>query len=221
MSKSLSFFSWNVRGLGQSCRCDDVLAELISSRPSVAAIQETKLSCLSPLKRRTFLPARLKNCVTLDAVGSTGGVLTAWDASICSVDSVTKLSYTLTTSFAVLADGSTFTFSNVYAPTLHEDKPSFLAKLASLADLISGPWMIFGDFNLTRSPADKNTGSFNLSDATRFNDLISSIALVEIPLVDRAYTWSNRRDNPTLVRLDRCFVNLDWDACFPNTALLP
>jgi len=79
--------------------------------------------------------------------------------------------------------------------------------------------MILGDFNLTRSPADKNTGSFNLSDATRFNDLISSIALVEIPLVDRAYTWSNRRVNPTLVRLDRCFVNLDWDACFPNTTL--
>jgi len=107
----------------------------------------------------------------------------------------------------------------VYAPTLHEDKPAFLAELASIAQSITGPWMVLGDFNLIRDPADKNTGSFNLPDANRFNDLISSISLIEIPLVDRAYTWSNCRDNPTLVRLDRCFINLDWDACFPNTAL--
>jgi hypothetical protein len=52
-----------------------------------------------------------------------------------------------------------------------------------------------------------------------FNDLINLLELLEIPLVDRAYTWSNKRENPTLVRLDRCFVNLAWDTAFPNTGL--
>jgi hypothetical protein len=33
LHKLISFFSWNVRGLGQSSRCDDVLAELISPLP--------------------------------------------------------------------------------------------------------------------------------------------------------------------------------------------
>jgi len=219
MSRSLSFFSWNVRGLGQKCRCDDVLAELITSRPSVAALQETKLSSSSPMKRDTFLPARLKNCVSHDAIGFAGGILTAWDAALCALVSVSDCSFSLMATFSLLADGTTFSFNNVYAPSLHEDKPAFLYELASIAQSITGSWMVLGDFNLTRDPADKNTGSFNLPDANRFNDLISSISLIEIPLVDRAYTWSNCRDNPTLVRLDRCFINLDWDACFPNTAL--
>jgi hypothetical protein len=43
LTRTLSFLSWNVRGLGQSCRCDEVLVELILQRPSVVAIQETKL----------------------------------------------------------------------------------------------------------------------------------------------------------------------------------
>ena len=38
LSKIVSFFSWNVRGLGQSSRCDDILSELISTRPSIAAL---------------------------------------------------------------------------------------------------------------------------------------------------------------------------------------
>ena len=76
-----------------------------------------------------------------------------------------------------------------------------------------------GDFNLARFASDKNTTTFNAFEAGRFNDLINSLVLVEIPLVDRAYTWSNKRSVPTLVRLDRCFVNTDWEAIFPNTSL--
>jgi len=102
-----------------------------------------------------------------------------------------------------------FSLTNVYAPTNREDKASFFSELASMADSISSPWMVLGDFNLTRFPDDKNTDSFNISDANHFNELINTLGLIEIPLVDRAYTWSNRRDDPTLVRLDRCFVNTD------------
>ena len=79
--------------------------------------------------------------------------------------------------------------------------------------------MLLGDFNLARCPEDKNNANYCAPDADRFNELINSLGLIEIPLVDRAFTWSNRRDCPTLVRLDRCFINLDWDASFPNTAL--
>lgn len=45
------------------------------------------------------------------------------------------------------------------------------------------------------------------------------MGLIEIPLVDRSFTWSNKRETPTLVRLDRCLVNLDWDSSLPNSCL--
>jgi hypothetical protein len=49
--------------------------------------------------------------------------------------------------------------------------------------------------------------------------LINELELIEIPLLKRVCTWSNKHDNPTLVCLDRCLVNLAWDEVFPNTFL--
>lgn len=98
-------------------------------------------------------------------------------------------------------------------------KPHFLDELSSLAATISSPWMIIGDFNMTRALSDKNKGSFNHREASQFNEVINRLGLIEIALVDRAYTWSNKRGYPTLVRLDRCLVNLDWDGSFSEHVL--
>lgn len=52
-----------------------------------------------------------------------------------------------------------------------------------------------------------------------FNDTINLLGLMEIPLRDRSYTWSNKRTNPTLVRLDRAFISTQWSDSFPSTLL--
>jgi len=219
LNKTLSLFSWNVRGLGQSCRCDDVLAELISSRPTFACLQETKLAQVTPAKRKTFLPVRMSSFAAHPSAGAAGGILTAWDANICTVTGTLERPYSLTVFVTLAADGTTLHLTNIYAPTVSAEKSVFLAELAEIAGHVTGPWIIIGDFNLTRSPEDKNSDAFNFTEAELFNSLINELALLELPLVDRAYTWSNHWDNPTLVRLDRCFVNTDWDAAFPNNTL--
>jgi len=205
MNRNLSFCSWKVRGLGQAARRDDVLAELISARPVIAALQETKLQSLSALRPTSFLPSRLHNCVTHDSNGASGGILTTWDDNLCTMTTSASEQYTLTTCFRLAQDTTEFTFTNVYAPAHHEDKQSFFSELAAVAANIRGPWIVMGDFNLTRTPVDKNNDHFNAAEANGFNDLINSLCLIEIPLSDRAYTWSNKREEPTLVRLDRCF----------------
>ena len=73
MNKNLSICSWNVRGLGQASRRDDVLAELISVRPTIAALQETKLPSLLVQQPASFLPSRLRHCVARDSTGASGG----------------------------------------------------------------------------------------------------------------------------------------------------
>jgi len=82
LNKLISFFSWNVRGLGHASRCDDVLTELIASRPTVACLQETKLSQVTLVKMKTFLPVRLSTFSTRPSAGSSGGILTMWDAKV-------------------------------------------------------------------------------------------------------------------------------------------
>jgi len=70
-----------------------------------------------------------------------------------------------------------------------------------------------------RFPDDKNNEAFHAIEAAWFNSTIHDLALLEIPLLGRQFTWSNHRDNPTLVCLDRVFVNDSWDSLFPNTTL--
>lgn len=43
----------------------------------------------------------------------------------------------------------------------------------------------------------------------------------ELHLHGRLFTWSNERSHPTLERIDRAFVSLEWEDKFPNADLRP
>lgn len=53
----------------------------------------------------------------------------------------------------------------------------------------------------------------------RFRRLINDLALKEVPLHGRKFTWSNHQDSPTLVKLDRVLCSTDWEQLFPNCLL--
>lgn len=51
-----------------------------------------------------------------------------------------------------------------------------------------------------------------------FNDTISALRLVELPLHGRKFTWSNKQDPPSLERLDWFFSSNSWTLAYPQTA---
>lgn len=219
-TKNLSFLSWNVQGLGEEDKCV-VVRDLISSAgPDFACLQESKLASLDMFKTRSFLPTRLTSVCSRYADGSCGGIITTWDQNAFSLVSSDTRSFTLTTLFTSTASKAAFHLTNVYAPADHSFTYEFLAELAVLATSIPGPWVILGDFNLIRYPPEKNNDRFDRRLENAFNDTIRSLGLIELPLSDRRFTWTNRRDPPTLARLDRVFVNTSWDAAFPNSSLV-
>ena len=57
--------------------------------------------------------------------------------------------------------------------------------------------------------------------AHRFNDTINQLGLIELPLLDRSFTWSDRPDSPTLVLLERICLNINRDARFSVPNSLP
>lgn len=63
-------------------------------------------------------------------------------------------------------------------------------------------WLIVGDFNMYRNPEDRNREGANTHDMLNFNNAISSLGVVEIPLHGRKYTWTNKQHPPLLERLD-------------------
>nr|AAX96619.1 retrotransposon protein, putative, LINE sub-class [Oryza sativa Japonica Group]ABA92975.1 retrotransposon protein, putative, LINE subclass [Oryza sativa Japonica Group] len=82
-------------------------------------------------------------------------------------------------------------------------------------------WLFLGDFNFYRYVHDRNKAGADMNDIFIFNDIISSLGLLDIPLKGRKFTWSNMQHNPLLGRLDWVFTSAPWTLDFPNTTVVP
>jgi hypothetical protein len=51
-------------------------------------------------------------------------------------------------------------------------------------------------------------GDFN--DSLVFNNIISHLGLVELPIKGRSFTWSNMQANPLLEQIDWFFTSATW-----------
>jgi hypothetical protein len=49
--------------------------------------------------------------------------------------------------------------------------------------------------------------------------LVNDLELKEIPLFGRRYTWSNEREAPTLIKLDRVLCTAGWEAVYSEAIL--
>jgi exonuclease III len=216
---SYLFCTWNVRGLGQKNKCDELLSEIINIKPYVLLLQETKLHEIPNHKAKTFLPNHLNNFAYKPSVGSAGGILNAASNNCFNIKSTTHHQFALTTIITSTSNNQEIMVTNVYAPTDHDQKLPFLQEIQTIQPPSNTPWILLGDFNLMWNSTDKNNPSFRQDEADAFNDAIHNLALIELPLTDRLYTWSSNRTEPTLQRIDRVFINICWNQIFPNSTL--
>lgn len=75
-----------------------------------------------------------------------------------------------------------------------------------------------GDFNLIRSPENRNKPGGNVNYMLAFNNAINSLGIIELPLKGRKFTWSNMQENPLLQQLDRFFTSA-WTTDYPGTEM--
>jgi hypothetical protein len=116
-------------------------------------------------------------------------------------------------------EGRNWWFTGVYGPQADAEKILFLQELTSVRALCNGPWLVAGDFNLIYQAEDKNNTNLDRAMMGRFRRFLDDVEVKEIPLLGRKYTWSNERQSPTLVRLDRAFCCMDWEGIFPDSVL--
>jgi hypothetical protein len=88
-------------------------------------------------------------------------------------------------------------------------------KNIQMPDIVN--WLIVGDFNLYRSPDDRNKPRGDNLEMYLFNEAISALGLVELTLKGRRFTWSNKQFPPLLERLDWFFMSPIWTVAYPNT----
>lgn len=107
-----------------------------------------------------------------------------------------------------------FFIINVYGPTTWDGKEDFFAELALLKGCCKCKWVMCGDFNNTRNQDERRGKTWSSRATTLFNNLIYDLELIDLPMINQSFTWSNMQQNPTLARLDRFLVSTEWDQEF-------
>jgi hypothetical protein len=154
----------------------------------------------------------------LPANNTRGGILLAWDSTVIEIASISFDTYAITREVTT-KDGKKWWITTVYGPQSNEDKINFLTELTERRLLCPGPWMLLGDFNLILFASEKNNTNLDRGMMSRFRSFVHTLELKDLYMHGRKYTWSNERDPPTLTRIDRILVSIDWDLDHPDALL--
>ncbi|XP_073363484.1 uncharacterized protein [Aegilops tauschii subsp. strangulata] len=212
--------SWNVRGLNSPARRATVCEVADSHRLVVLCLQETKIETWSPTLVKEVGGSRLDACAVLPADGTRGGAAILWDSSKITITTNAIGQFSITARATLLQSNNTFWITTVYGPTNDNRKEEFLAELIRAMPPTGEPWLINGDFNVIYEARDKSNLNLNRRIMGRFRAAIDRAGLREIKCKNMRFTWSNERENPTFVAIDKMFCNLEWETLFPSYILM-
>lgn len=211
----LSVCSWNVRRLTSRPKHNAVTAVVIKFNYGVVCLQESKVKHVSGSFLRSVARSFLNKCVFLESDGASGGVITCWSSRAYTCHDLLVRNYSITVRLTHDKIGKNFYVTNVYGLATWDGKEEFYSELAQLKRSCEGRWIICGDFNSIRSQEKRKGKTWSARATDRFNELIREQALIDPPMRNQSFMWSNMQKNPTLARLDRFLVSTEWDLDFP------
>ncbi|KAJ0638467.1 putative RNA-directed DNA polymerase [Helianthus annuus] len=156
---------------------------------------------------------------TVDAQGRSGGLACLWNPSMFDCDNVIKNRYFLVVAGRLIHQNCRINLVNVYAPNDAVLRRELWSNLLQVRNSLQGIWVMMGDFNEVREPADRQNSEFVASQADAFNQFILAAALHEYNMGGGRFTYIS--DNGTkLSKLDRFLVCLGFLERWPNASVL-
>jgi exonuclease III len=215
----LRFISWNVRGLNNPQKREVVRNLLREWQCDMVCLQETKLDCLDLRVVWSLWGNQYVDWVALDVVNTAGGILFMWDTRFVErVDAVVG-HFSVSCLLHGLVDDFNWVCLGVYGPHSDESRQHCREELSSSRQHWAAPRCMVGDFNAVRFPSEW-LGCTRFTPAMHsFSDWIDTHNLVDLPLVGGSYTWSSGTTPPSMSRIDRALVSLDWEAHYSNVLL--
>jgi len=194
---------WNVRGLNSVARRNVVRSLVVSTKIDIVCLQETKMVAISREIILSMLGSDFdNNYICLPSVGASGGILIAWRSRLGAIQASRMDNHSASVQFCS-ASGSPWWLTCVYGPQDNQEKLQFLQELRDIRVQCTGAWLVAGDFNLIYRDEDKNNGNLNRAMMGRFRRWINDMALTELPLHGRKYTWSSSSSSASPTRETR------------------
>ncbi|GJZ64388.1 RNA-directed DNA polymerase, eukaryota [Tanacetum coccineum] len=205
--------------LGHKTKKEWIKALTNKYKLNVVAIQETKISNVSHMDVKFMWGNSNYDYICSDSLGSSGGILCVWEASIFKKDYVTILDNFVAIYGTWLPSNSKILFVVIYAPQQASCKRVLWDYVSSLLGRWNGEAIIMGDFNKVRSSDERRGSCFNPSSARRFDQLISTSGLVDVKLEGYTFTWSHPSASK-MSKLDRFLVSDGIFSLFPSITAL-
>lgn len=166
-----------------------------------------------------FAPEALIVLISSHLLEHRGGILVAWKSSIFKGERIFMNEFAISIEFTSLHDDTRWILTTIYGPCTADRKRVFMDWLKNVHMPEEMDWIILGDFNLMRTPENRNKEGGNQQEMFMFNDTLSFLGLNEIELLGRKFTWSNLQPFPLLEKLDWVFTNSSWTITYPNTTV--
>jgi hypothetical protein len=193
---------WNVRGLNDKDKRLLVYNKIEESQCAIICLQETKRQDFDHSFIRSFCPKRFDHFVFSPSDGAFGGLIVLWNSSVFSGHLLEIHRSAIRICFSSQHTGEAWTLVNVYGPCQGIERDLFVQWLHDLHIPDHDNWLIVDDFNFMRSTENRNRPGADMNDIFIFNEIISYLGLLELPLKGRNFTWSNMQDQPLLQQID-------------------
>lgn len=191
-----------MRGINDKNKWLAISNKIEESGCDIICLQETKRENFDSSYIRHFCPKRLNKFAFQPAVGASGGLFVVWNDSLFSRETVFQNKFSISIKFSSKISDTSWYLTNIYGPCLTEERIIFMNWFKNIQMPDDCNWLVLGDFNYIRYPSNRNREGGNINDMMVFNETISSLGLLEIPLKGRAFTWSNMQGAPLLEKLD-------------------
>ena len=198
-------FNWNARGLGSADKRRYLRDVLFNNHLDIVGIQETTKETF-PIRTLNALSSSISHWIFKASQGSSGGILLGINDTKFSILNSWIMDFSISVHLKNKSDPFEWIFTVVYGPVLSSQRSTFLTELRSISGLCSLPWLIGGDFNLIRARHERQGPSFNYILSNRFNNVISDLDLMELPIHNCKFTWARSVSSPSRSLLDRFFL---------------
>lgn len=201
--------SWNVRGACNYVSRKHIAGINLSVRPALCCLQETKCAKWSGIMIAQLGMGQEVGWIEAPSRGLSGGLLTVWSKELISISNYYSSHHWLLVQGINSISKTPFACLNIYAPQTSKMKQLLWEELkAVISSLPDHHICLLGDFNAVRQCNEKFNCHFNGAVADAFNSFISSVGLLEIPLINSSFTWFG--PNQRKGRLDRVLVSPSW-----------
>ena len=152
---NLKIISWNVRGLNNPQKRDNVKNLLKEWKCDVVCFQETKLDRANSFVVKSLWGSPFFDWVALDVIHTVGGVLLIWDKRVYEEIDCVVGCFLVSIVLKGVVDGFVCICTGVYRLISAGLRDALWIELDSVRVRWSLAWCVFGDFNIIRYPVER------------------------------------------------------------------